>query len=115
MAVGDGANDFELVAHAGIGVAMGNAVPRVSVRSAFASAASQLGSLLSGACVFRWQHPSFGAGASEFALHPETFSPVPETIHPAPRYGGQVKQAAQFVTSSNDEDGIAEAFEKYVL
>jgi hydroxymethylpyrimidine pyrophosphatase-like HAD family hydrolase len=27
----------------------------------------------------------------------------------------QVKEAAAFVVSSHDEDGIAEAFEKYVL
>ena len=27
----------------------------------------------------------------------------------------QVKQSATYVTSSHDEDGIAEAFEKYVL
>lgn len=30
MAIGDGGNDFHIVSHAGIGVAMGNAVPEVS-------------------------------------------------------------------------------------
>jgi hydroxymethylpyrimidine pyrophosphatase-like HAD family hydrolase len=54
MAIGDGGNDLEMVANAGIGVAMGNAVR-------------------------------------------------------------QVKDAASLVVSSNDEDGIAEAFEKFVL
>jgi hydroxymethylpyrimidine pyrophosphatase-like HAD family hydrolase len=54
MAVGDGGNDLEMVANAGIGVAMGNAVQ-------------------------------------------------------------QVKDAASLVVSSNDEDGIAEAFERFVL
>ena len=54
MACGDGSNDYEMVANAGIGIAMGNAVD-------------------------------------------------------------SVKQAAAFVTSSHDDDGIAEAFEKYVL
>ncbi len=29
MAVGDGSNDLEMVANAGLGVAMGNAVPAV--------------------------------------------------------------------------------------
>ena len=54
MACGDGSNDYEMVANAGIGIAMGNAVD-------------------------------------------------------------SVKLAAAFVTSSHDEDGIAEAFEKYVF
>lgn len=54
MAVGDGGNDLELVANAGVGVAMGNAV-------------------------------------------------------------AAVRSAATWVASSHDEDGIAEAFEKYVL
>ena len=30
MAIGDGGNDLHIVSHAGIGVAMGNAVPEVS-------------------------------------------------------------------------------------
>lgn len=54
MAIGDGGNDLEMVANAGIGVAMGNAVPAV-------------------------------------------------------------KDAASLVVASNDEDGIAEAFERFVL
>ena len=54
MACGDGSNDYEMVANAGIGIAMGNAVD-------------------------------------------------------------QVKEAATFVTSSHDDNGIAEAFEKFVL
>lgn len=54
MAVGDGSNDLEMVAHAGVGVAMGNAVDAV-------------------------------------------------------------KQAAFAVVSSNNEDGVAQAFERYVL
>jgi hydroxymethylpyrimidine pyrophosphatase-like HAD family hydrolase len=54
MAVGDGSNDLEMVKHAGIGVAMGNAVP-------------------------------------------------------------SVKSVAAAVVSSNDEGGIVEAFERYVL
>jgi hydroxymethylpyrimidine pyrophosphatase-like HAD family hydrolase len=54
MAVGDGMNDLGLVANAGVGVAMGNAVPAV-------------------------------------------------------------KAAAAAVVSSHDEDGIVEAFERYVL
>ena len=33
MAIGDGGNDLHIVSHAGIGVAMGNAVPEVSVSS----------------------------------------------------------------------------------
>ena len=32
MAIGDGGNDFHIVGHAGIGVAMGNAVPEVSCK-----------------------------------------------------------------------------------
>ena len=31
MAIGDGGNDLHIVSHAGIGVAMGNAVPEVSI------------------------------------------------------------------------------------
>ncbi|GAX75731.1 hypothetical protein CEUSTIGMA_g3174.t1 [Chlamydomonas eustigma] len=54
MAIGDGGNDFEIVANAGVGIAMGNAVDKV-------------------------------------------------------------KQAALQVVSSHDDDGIAEAFEKYIL
>lgn len=54
MAVGDGGNDFEMVANAGVGVAMGNAVERV-------------------------------------------------------------KEAAFAVVGSNDDDGVAEAFVRYVL
>ena len=33
MAIGDGGNDLHIVSHAGIGVAMGNAVPEVSSMS----------------------------------------------------------------------------------
>ncbi len=32
MAVGDGGNDLELVANVGLGVAMGNAVPKVGLK-----------------------------------------------------------------------------------
>ena len=54
MAVGDGGNDYEMVAGAGVGVAMGNAVDRV-------------------------------------------------------------KAVARVVVASNDEGGVAEAFERFVL
>jgi hydroxymethylpyrimidine pyrophosphatase-like HAD family hydrolase len=54
MAVGDGSNDLEMVSHAGIGVAMGNAVP-------------------------------------------------------------SVKSAAAYIVSSNDDGGISEAFERFIL
>lgn len=54
MAVGDGSNDLQMVANAGLGIAMGNAV-------------------------------------------------------------SSVKQAAATIVSSNDEGGIVEAFEKFVL
>jgi hydroxymethylpyrimidine pyrophosphatase-like HAD family hydrolase len=54
MAIGDGGNDFELVQGAGIGIAMGNAVP-------------------------------------------------------------EVRQVADDVVASNDDGGIAEAIEKYIL
>lgn len=54
MAIGDGSNDLQLVANAGLGIAMRNAVP-------------------------------------------------------------QVLDAAKWVTSSNDEDGIAEAIERFIL
>jgi hydroxymethylpyrimidine pyrophosphatase-like HAD family hydrolase len=54
MAVGDGSNDLEMVTHAGLGVAMGNAV-------------------------------------------------------------AAVKDAADVVVASNDEGGIVEAFERYLL
>lgn len=54
MAVGDGSNDLQMVSNAGLGIAMGNAVP-------------------------------------------------------------SVKAAAAVVVSSNDEGGIVEAFERFVL
>ena len=54
MAVGDGSNDLEMVTHAGLGVAMGNAV-------------------------------------------------------------ASVKEAADVVVASNDDGGIVEAFERYIL
>lgn len=54
MAVGDGSNDLQMVKHAGIGIAMGNAVP-------------------------------------------------------------SVKEAAVLVVSGNDDGGIVEAFERFVL
>ena len=31
MAIGDGGNDFEMVSNVGVGVAMGNAVPKVGI------------------------------------------------------------------------------------
>eukprot|EP00775_Hariotina_reticulata_P003247 gene3247-3523_t len=46
MAVGDGSNDLEMVSHAGIGVAMGNAVPSVKSAAAFVVSSNDDGGIL---------------------------------------------------------------------
>lgn len=46
MAVGDGSNDLQMVANAGIGVAMGNAVPGVKVAAAAVVASNDDGGIV---------------------------------------------------------------------
>lgn len=46
MAVGDGSNDLEMVTHAGIGVAMGNAVPSVQAAAAAVVASNDEGGIV---------------------------------------------------------------------
>ena len=53
MAIGDGGNDLHIVSHAGIGVAMGNAVPEVS-QSCWSRAAVLTFNIPCNACLHAW-------------------------------------------------------------
>lgn len=45
MAIGDGGNDLDMVANAGVGVAMGNAVPAVKEAAQFVVASNDEGGI----------------------------------------------------------------------
>ena len=87
MAIGDGGNDLAMVANVGLGVAMANAVPEVC--------AALLDTLLR---------------SHMHARHPKSFLSVAGAHLPV-----QVLEAANVSVASNDEGGVAEAIERFIL
>ena len=109
MAIGDGGNDLPLLKSAGLGIAMGNAVPEVSMLDAWVIAL--------------FCKPDVAPLADRYASIVYQVCSYNSCIELQSFLGNkcnvviclQVLAAADAVVANNNNDGIAEAIERFIL